>query len=59
MREHKCNSQGCEAEGWEVYDYYGIFAGYWCEEHEMDAPGLWAYAEGGYAGDGTPLDEDY
>lgn len=50
-----CNKQGCERLGYSVYDFYGIFAGYWCDTHKQEAPGQWAYA----GADTEPLDEDY
>jgi hypothetical protein len=50
----KCSKQGCEKEGYDVYDFYGIYAGRWCEDHEKDAPGQWAYA----GADTEPLEED-
>ena len=59
MSEHVCNKSGCTRPGVDVYDYYGIFAGYWCDKHRSNAPGQWAYAPGGVAGDGTPLEEDW
>ena len=52
--EHSCNDPYCTNEGYEVYDFYGIFAGYWCDDHEEDAPGQWAYA----GPDTEPLEEE-
>lgn len=42
-----CNFNGCNADGDDVYDYYGIYAGRWCEKHEHKAPGQWAYNSDG------------
>jgi len=49
-----CNQQGCNKEGDEVYDWYGIYAGQWCEEHEKNAPGQWPYD----GPDTEPLEEE-
>jgi hypothetical protein len=49
-----CNARACDAEGFEVLDHYGIPAGRWCEDHEDQAPGQFAYA----GPDTEPLDED-
>ena len=50
----RCNASGCQAEGHDVSDHYGIPAGRWCDDHESEAPGQWAYA----GPDTEPLDED-
>jgi len=38
-----CSAQGCTREGDDCYDHYGIYAGRYCEQHESQAPGQWAY----------------
>ena len=49
---HVCNERGCDNDGWPVNDYYGIFAGYWCDAHESNAPGQGrAYFDPAYAGE--------
>lgn len=53
-RPRKCNSPGCENEGDDVFDYYGIYAGRYCGDHEADAPGQWPYA----GADTEPLEEE-
>ena len=49
-----CGHRGCPAPGHDVYDHYGIFAGRFCDDHEAEAPGQWAYA----GADTEPLEED-
>lgn len=49
-----CNASGCDQEGDDVLDHYGIPAGRWCADHEDQAPGQFAYA----GPDTEPLDED-
>ena len=49
-----CGHRGCEAEGEDVLDYYGIYAGRWCADHRSEAPGQWPYD----GPDTEPLDEE-
>jgi len=43
MPHMTCNAQGCDHEGHDCYDYYGLPAGRYCQQHESLAPGQWAY----------------
>lgn len=56
----RCNESGCGREGFDVYDFYGIYAGRWCEEHESNAPGQWDYrANPGEVEDAVFADEEW
>lgn len=59
-RPRSCNVFDCDREGRDVYDWYGIYAGRWCDEHRDQAPGQWAYkANPGEVEDAAFADEEW